>query len=140
MAISNKEEKRDERIKRVPVQRAKILFAEQKPGFKRRWVNEEIGKVNDHLAAGWRLVQDPKADISDPDVKNGTSLDSAVRRVVNRDPLARATTAVLMEIPLEYFNEDYTNAQRDVDESEKGIDPKKYSGDDYYGGMEKTYS
>lgn len=69
-------------------------------------------------------------------------MGSVVRRVVNRDPAATAQTAVLMEIPLEYYLEDQAEKQRAVDEREAAYNPEILNkGDPHlYGSQNKKYT
>jgi hypothetical protein len=129
-----------DRPKRVPVQRKKLLNAKEREGFTRRFVNEEYGAVDAMIENGWSLVSGDE-NASDARVQNGSQTASVVRIVVNRDPNARARTAVLMEIPTDIYDEYQQYKQDNIDEIEKSYDPAKFSnkGDGTYGSMTKTY-
>ena len=119
--------------KRVPIHEQKAMSAQAKPGFQRRIVNEEVGRVEMFKLAGWRVVDGQEENDSDPRAQNGTQLGSEVRYVVNRDPGAKSHTAVLMEIPEEIYHEDFRAQQQEINEREAALNPenKKQGGADY---------
>ena len=120
------------RPKRTPINRSKILDSKPRPGFVRRLVNEEPGRIQAFLDAGWTFC-DKDQNTSDKRVQDGSSLDSADRRVVNRGRDARANTAVLMEVPEEFYKEDFAEKQKENDRIEEMLDPRKskIAGADY---------
>lgn len=111
--------------KRVPIHQQKSLSAKTRTGFVRRIVNEELGRVESFKMAGWTVVEGRNENDSDIRAQNGTQLGTEVRYVVNRDHQARCSTAVLMEIPEELYNEDYLEQQKDIAANEAGLDPQK---------------
>lgn len=128
------------RPKRVPLHKQRVLEARPRPGFVRRWVNEELGAIEAYMAAGWKPVEGDE-DASDARVQNGSAVGSVVRRVVNRDPNASAKTAVLMEIPEDWYNEAQAEKQAEIDSKEESLDPRKRNQDGAdYGSMKKSYS
>lgn len=130
-----------DRPKRRPLALQKVLGAEERQGFKRRYVNELPGRVENFLAAGWTVVCEEGADTSDSRAQDGTTIGTVVRKVVNTQMDARSKTAVLMEIPEDLYDEDFATKQRMVDEIELAIDPskRKIDGADY-GSISKKYS
>lgn len=128
--------KNKKRPKRVGLVRRRILEAKKRPGYVRRWVNEDTGAVEAYKEAGWECVSGSE-DISDSRVQNESKLGSVVRRVVNRDRDASAKTAVLMEIPEEWYEEAQKEKQLEVDKTEQAI-YNNNPGD--YGSVRKTYS
>lgn len=113
----------ENRPERVPIHKQKFLSAPQKPGYKRRYVNEVPGAIEAYKRAGWTIATDVELD----DTHDGFShvesqLGSVPRRVVNRGATARAATAVLMEIPEEYWLKDQRDKQKSIDEKEKRFD------------------
>lgn len=110
------------RPQRVPLHKQNIFTAEQKAGFKRMWVNELPGRVESYELAGWTVVVDAKMKTSDGQAQVESQLDSVVRRVVNKDPNAPSRTAILMEIPVELYDEDHRAAQALIDEQERAFD------------------
>ena len=112
------------REKRIPIHEQNALTAEKKEGYVRRIVNEEAGRVDMFKKAGWEIVEGHTQNISDHRMQNASQLGSEVRFVVNRDPMARSQTAVLMEIPEEHYNEDFLAQQDKIKQIEKTLDPK----------------
>lgn len=128
------------RPKRTPLHRRRLLEAKKRPGYNRRWINEEIGAVEAYKEASWMPVEGEE-DASDNRAQKESQLGSVVRRVVNRDPNASAKTAILMEIPEDLYNEDQAEKQKQVDKIEASYDPEKFKvGSADYGSMKKSYS
>ena len=119
------------RPKRIPLHRRRVLEAAANPGFKRRWVNEELGAIDAYRDAGWVPVVGDE-DISDKRAQTESTVGSVVRRVVNKDPNASAKTAILMEIPEDLYAEDQAAKQKEVDRVEASYDPKKFEGSDIF--------
>lgn len=126
------------RPKRTPLHKRRLLEAKDRPGFVRRWVNEEIGAIEAYMEAGWKPVVGDE-DNSDKRAQKESKMGSMVRRVVNRDPSASAKTAVLMEIPEDIYAEVQAEKQQIIDEREIALDPRKAKqrGSDY-GSMSKS--
>lgn len=124
---------------RKPVAARQPLAAKQRDGYVRRFVNDELGQVEDFGDAGWAAVLVGDQDISEKRAQNASQLGSVVRRVVNRDPRARCQYAVLMEIPVELYQEDQRTKHAELDASDKLLDPalNKVAGTDY-GSMTTT--
>jgi hypothetical protein len=129
------------RPQRVPLHKQNVFAAESKAGFKRMWVNEQPGRIAAFELAGWTIVSEAGMKTHDGLSQVESQLDSVVRRVVNQDPNAACKTAVLMEIPLELYEEDHHAAQAEIDEKERTFDKlgelKKLGA---YGSMTTSYS
>jgi hypothetical protein len=95
---------------RVSMAKSQILDSKQREGYSRRWINlNTVGRREQLEAAWWTPVKD--ADGNEMKVaKNGC-------------------TMLLMEIPLEYFNEDIAAGQRKVTEAVK--ENQRLSQDEY---------
>lgn len=106
---------------RVPLHKQNVFTAEQRDGFKRYWVNETPGMVESYQLAGWNLVADG-TKTHDQLSQVESQMGSVVRRVVNKDPQAPCKTAVLMEIPIQLYEEDQADEQRRIDEIEQSFD------------------
>lgn len=119
---------------RVPIHKQKSLSFEEKPGFKRRLVNETFGRVEAFERAGWVPVVGHTANTGDHKAGDASQMGSVVRTVVNRGYDAPCKTAVLMEIPEEYYNEDQMDKERSVRSSYADLDPKN-KGENSYGSM-----
>lgn len=76
-------------------------------GYRRYWFNDEPGRIQKALEAGYEHVFDPiqKQNVS---------------RVVGRNESGGSLTAFLMEIPQEWFEEDMAAYQKIIDEKEAG--------------------
>lgn len=133
-------EKKVDRPKRIPVHKSKGIDAAVKPGFKRRWVTDSPGRVDMFIAAGWVPVVGSENNTSDKRAQTESQMGSVVKKVVNRDIHAGASTAVLMEIPEELFRADQAEKMREIDAIEESYDPAKrtQNGSDY-GVMKKSY-
>lgn len=130
------------RPERKPLHRRRLLDAKKKEGFHRRWVNEEIGAVEAYEEAGYTLVREEGADTSDKRAQEASQMGSVTRRVINKDPNASTKTAVLMEIPMEYYLEDKAEIHRELDEAEMAYNPEeiKKRNPELYGKIHKKYS
>jgi len=124
------------RKERIPVGQRNRLTAPRRPGYKRRFVNMQPGRIQMFEDAGYQLVTDQTYDPDNPGVvKTGnrtagpTPLGSAVVEEVGG-----GQQAVLMEIREDWFNEDQARKARRLDEMEAQIKrrPKK---DGLYGSV-----
>lgn len=113
------------RPERKPLVRRQLLDLVPRPGYVRRFVNEEIGAVDAFLAAGWTFVNNNGDDISYKDAKDAELSGSIIRRVVNQDPHARTATAVAMEIPEEFYKADVAARHQRIDEQESSYNKTK---------------
>lgn len=132
MNIKTKEPKAKTRPKRVALNSKSYLEAESRPGYRRRWVLEVVGRVDDYVAAYWEFVRGSSADISHDRAQKEGQIGSVVRRVVNRDPNSSATHCVLMEVEEKYYNEDQVRKAEEISQKEKSLIPvndKKSYGD-----------
>ena len=107
------------RKKRVPlgVQRLKLAVTDR-PGYKRRWVNDKAGRLNQAMEGGYNLVARDGAEFKEEDVANrNESLNNAVCKVVNSD----GTKAYLMEISTAMYTSDQLAKAKTIDELEDGL-------------------
>lgn len=103
------------RAKRVPlgVQRLK-LQASQRPGFVRRWVNDDGARTQMALQGGYEFVRlDGQATTTDP--------GQAVSQIVGKTEGGTPLRAYLMEIREEWYAEDQATKQESIDATEKQI-------------------
>ncbi len=101
--------------KRTPISQRNKLKAEQKDGFKRRFVNEDPDRIQMFLDAGWTLVTDG-SKAGDSQVGEARRLGSATGK-----PVGGGKTAVLMEIPEEYYQEDAAAKEKKIKATEAGL-------------------
>jgi hypothetical protein len=121
------------RMERVPIEKQSVLLSKTPEGRKGMWVNEFPGQVERYQLAGWRVEQDPNFKSHEGQVQFGTQMDSVVRRVVTKDPLAQCKTAVWMTIPLEFYEEDHQTHQKSIDDRMDNLTAKRPG---EYGGVE----
>lgn len=119
----------EKRPKRVALHRQSVLSAEQRPGFIRRWVNEEAGRVERFMKAGWKPVGGEEANTSGKLAQTESQLGSIVRKVVNKDRDANCRTAILMEIHEDLYNSDQLEKLKVPDRIEASYN--RAAGSDY---------
>ena len=94
--------------KRIPLgQKTLRLKAPERPGFMRRWVNDLPGRVSAAEQGGYSLVKD---DMGKPIVRHAGS-----------SAMGGALQTYLMEIPRQWYDEDFAFKQESVDETDKAI-------------------
>lgn len=104
-----------QRKERRPIATTDVLTASARPGYVRRFVNDSPGRVQRFIDAGYEPVRDPSANRSE---FGGTS---ALGDSVIRQDVGSGKTAVLMEIPQEWYDEDQAKKQERVDSLENGL-------------------
>ena len=102
--------------KRVPLGARNILTAPKRPGFVRRFVNDTGDRIQLFKDAGWSAVESVGNPVGDEQVGRATPIGSSANPHVGG-----GQRAVLMEIPEEYYNEDYNAAQAKITEVENEI-------------------
>jgi len=138
VVVRSREEITKSRPKRVPIHEQRdTLSTTQKPGFVRRWVNDVVGRLDKFDRAGW-----VPADRNDVDVNHGevtgsnTALGTGVSKDVGRTRAGDGTQAILMEIPVELYEEDQKAKQKVVDESDRAM-KKNIRDNDFYGEVKR---
>lgn len=101
--------------KRTPVGTRNVLVAEDKPGVKRRFVNDEPGRIQMFLDAGYKIV-DEKTQMGDNNVGQASQVGSVARK-----PVGGGKNAVLMEINREWYREDQAAKEAQLKEKEQGL-------------------
>jgi len=101
--------------KRTPIGTRNKLTAEARPGFKRRFVNDSPGRIQQFLDAGYTIVNDG-TEIGDKNVGTATRVGSNSQK-----PVGGGTTAVLMEIKDDWYREDQATKQRNIAKKEKSL-------------------
>jgi len=114
------------RPQRTPVGRRNVLTAEQRKGYVRRWVNDEDGRVAMFQEAGYEPVQVP-TEVGDPMAGNASQVGAVVRK-----PVGGGKTAVLMEIPEEFYREDQDAKEAHI-KAKEGALLEEVQGEGFYG-------
>lgn len=83
------------------------LAYETRAGYHRHWFNEDPGRLDDALAAGYKFVMGKDA--------------KKVTRIVGVTAGGGPLSAYLMEIPQEWYNEDMAKQQATIDEMDTAI-------------------
>lgn len=108
------------RKERVPlgVPRAK-LKTPQRPGYRRRWINDTPGRLQAAQEGGYTFVDDPDLRVGEDG--GGDKPDSRVSRIVGRAEGGKPLRAFLMEIPSELYKKDQASKQAALDEVDRAI-------------------
>lgn len=117
---------------RKPVGTRRVLSAEQRPGYHRRWVNDIDDRIQMFIEGGYTPVAGD-ADNSDKRATDPSKLGSSQ----TRKSVGGGVEAVLMEIPLEWYNEDQAAKQQRNDEIEASYNPKARNTEFSYGNVLK---
>ncbi len=120
------------RPKRVPMFKAKRLTSKQRPGYVRRWFNNETTRLADALAGGYEYVKDDTAKTSDKRAQDHSQMGSNASQ-----PVGNNVTAYLMEIPEEWYREDQAAKETMIADSEESFDPKHRIKDNMYGSLSR---
>lgn len=109
---------------RVPLHKQRFINALERPGYYRKFVLEDRQEIQKHILAGYSVVGVDALDVDDT-MKQVMSVDGTARIQINKRPDAAIKYAVLMEIPLEHYQEDYNEEQKINDAQMAAIDPTK---------------
>lgn len=101
--------------KRIPIGTRNILTAPERPGYIRRFVNDVDGRISMFEDAGYEAVRVP-TQVGDPKAGDASQLGSVVRK-----PVGGGKTAVLMEIPENYYAEDQLAKEQRLKEKEQAL-------------------
>lgn len=113
--------------KRTPLHKQKSVGIKARPGFVARQVVEKPGRVEKFLEAGYVFCEGQERLDTDKRIQTANGLGDVCRQVVNFHNLGvgEASTAVWMEIPIEYYEEDQREKLRRAQEQENLINPEK---------------
>jgi len=137
MSEKNKPETKEavekKRPERVPLGTRNVLTAPKRPGYVRRFVNDEPGRIQQFEAAGYSVV---KEDVQVGDPKAGKNLKPGSGVSL---PVGGGTDAVLMEIKEEFYKEDQKAKQDRILMSENDMKRKlNTKTEGMYGGVKIT--
>ena len=98
------------RVKRTPVggKRDVLTVSNKDPNYEYRWVNDIPGRIQRFMDGGWEVVNHD-TEVGGEAVDKGSRLGSAVTKSVGG-----ITTAVLMRILKEWYDEDQVAKQEAV--------------------------
>jgi len=113
MTESNDRAKR--RPKRVPLGVKNVLTAPKRPGYVRRFVNDNPGRIKQFEDAGYTVVCED-VPVGDPVAGKTMRPGSAVTV-----PTGVNTDSVLMEIKKEWYDADQRKKQEEIDRSEAAM-------------------
>jgi len=106
------------RSARVPLgMKQAALAASVREGFQRRWVNDTAGRLQQAEQGGYTFVaQDPTA--------KSTDVGARTSRIVGKDENGQGMRAYLMEIPMDWYQEDQRAKQKPIDDFEAALKGK----------------
>lgn len=137
-AMSRPESNEDRAVarpERVSLSKQKVMSAPERKGFKRRWINEGV-RVDMFLRAGWTLVEgDNSVTHQDLGTVEGQP-GSYICRAVNKNaPEAPTHRQYLVEIPIEWYDENKADYYANLDAKERSFDKTKNP--HMYGGVKQ---
>lgn len=100
---------------RKPIGHRDVLKADEKKGFTRRFVNDEPGRIQMFLDAGYRIV-DEQTSMGTQDVGQASQVGSVAQK-----PVGGGKTAILMEIKNDWYIEDQLAKEERIKKTEQGI-------------------
>lgn len=112
-----------------------VLYAPQRPGFIRRWVNDKPGQIEKRERQGYTVVE----DLEKVGQQQASGRASRISTAWSQ-PVGGGMTGVLMEIPEELYNQRAQKRQAKVSETEEAIltPPESFQGD-AIGTVKKEY-
>lgn len=102
---------------RTPLgQRSRLNVTGKEPGFQYRIVNDNEGRVQDFIDAGYEIVTDNKVSVGDKRIANPTQEGTPVKVHVGG-----GQQAYLMRIKDEWYKEDQNVKQAQINELEESM-------------------
>ncbi len=92
------------------------LTSVARPGYRNYYANMEDGNIEALMEMGYTPVINPNADTS----KTAGGVESKYGNVITKS-VGGGVKAMLMEIPLEWYEEDYAEQQKIVDRSDSAL-------------------
>ena len=119
-----------DRPKRTPIAQRNVLTVKNgREGFKQRWVNDVDGRVAMFEEAGYTIVERP-TEVGDPQAGAASILGRQVRK-----PVGGGVSAVLMEIPENYYSEDQKAKEARIKDQERSLLNEAKDGETYGDGI-----
>lgn len=137
--VETKQVETKKRVERTPIAAQSVLNSGDRAGYYRRYVNDYPGRLEMFLRAGYTFVRNEGSEntgmVQDPSVLDS----SCVRKVVNKTlQEGMGRMAYLMEIPLEWWQEDQQLKDNRTVELENEIDPTQSTKAYTYGNVFKS--
>lgn len=118
------------RPKRTPIHQRNVLtVGNKREGHRQRWVNDVDGRVAMFEEAGYTIVQRP-TEVGDKQAGAANQVDRVVRK-----PVGGGVSAVLMEIPDEFYREDQMAKEAKIKDSERSLLNEAKDGEFYGDGV-----
>lgn len=117
-ARETREEEAPERRVRVPLGVPRLkMTAPQRPGYVRRWVNDDPGRLDSAQQGGYEFV------LGEVRSEGGATdgVGAKISRVVGSNDNGTPKTAYLMEIKKEWYDEDQQAKQASVNQTEAAL-------------------
>lgn len=125
------------RMERIPVGTRNRLTAPKRPGYVRRWVNNQPGRIQMFEQAGYTQVTDKDYDPANPGVvRVGDMVGNRPAPMGSSviEEVGGGNRAVLMEIRKDWYDEDQEAKSRKLDEMEAQI-KRRPNKDGFYGNI-----
>ena len=108
---------KDDKPRRTPVsgQRDILTVDGKEKGYSYRWVNDKDGRIEKFKDAGYEVVS------HDVEVGQGAANKASTVGSVKSKGVGQGTTAILMRIKDEWYEEDQQSKQRDINEREASM-------------------
>lgn len=90
-------------------------------GFHYHWVNDEGANISQHIDAGYEFVEDPNIQVGEESLERGRPTSATVSVEVGRTRYSSNGTAYLMRQPMEYYHEDQSAKQEELDAQEESM-------------------
>ena len=99
---------------RKKIHRRDKLVSTQRKGYKRRWVNDEPGRIQMFKEAGWNIVEEPN------ELKANDGAPSAPGKQAVQ-PVGGGQSGYLMEIREEWWHEDQAEKEEHRKQKEQSL-------------------
>ncbi len=122
----------DKRPKRVPLheQGKDLMTVPERAGYVRRWVNDNPGRINRFITAGWSIVEE-ETKVGDEEARvHNKAVGSGARIHASTDhKTGKPVEAVLMEIKETFYDQDQKAKQAVEDEKMEELNRKLDAGE-----------
>lgn len=122
----------------IPLHAQKALMVKEREGYKRYVMNDTPGARERFELAGYTAVIDQKSDQCDKNINNAKQIGKELQLTVNKGYNAPCQTATVMEMPIEWYEEDQKAAHKITDDKEEALNPMHNSvHGSVYGSLQK---